>query len=303
MSSPSTTRGLPRPGTVYLVGAGPGDPDLMTVRGMRCLRHAGTVLYDRLLDPALLAEAPAAAERIFVGKAPGRPGVGQRGIHQLLIEHAREQRVVVRLKGGDPFVFGRGGEEALALGAAGVPWEVVPGLSSAVAVPARAGIPVTHRGIARNFAVVTAHQVGEGSLDWGALARLDTLVVLMGVAALAQISRQLVAHGRDPRTPTALIERGTLPGERVITTDLENLARRARDEGVRSPAILVVGEVVALRYPLASGRPTPRRADPVPLAEVLPWPGPRHPVVETHPSLESPTDTTEYDKNLIEGAR
>ena len=252
MTSPDVARRLPRPGTVYLVGAGPGDPDLLTVRGLRCLQHADVVLYDRLLAPALLDEVHPTAERVFVGKAPGRPGVGQRAIHRLLVEHARQRRVVVRLKGGDPFVFGRGGEEGLALTSAGIPWEVVPGLSSAVAVPARVGIPVTHRELARGFAVVTAHRVGEGELDWSALAAIDTLVVLMGVASLTEITHGLLAAGRHPDTPSALIERGTLPGERVVEATLETLAERARVAGVRSPATLVIGEVVALRPALTA---------------------------------------------------
>ena len=238
-------------GTVYLVGAGPGDPELMTVRGLRCLRAADAVLYDRLLDPTLLDEAPASAERFFVGKAPGRPGVGQEGIQRLLIEQARLGRLVVRLKGGDPFVFGRGGEEAAALTAAGIPWEVVPGVSSAVAVPERVGIPLTHRRVARGFAVVTAHRVDASDQDWAALAALDTLVVLMGVAALPHIARRLIGDGlRDPTTPAALIERGTLPGERVVVADLATLPDRAEALGVRSPATLVIGEVVRLRQSL-----------------------------------------------------
>lgn len=240
----------PVPGTVYLVGAGPGDPELITVRGRRCLRHAGVVLYDRLLHPALLDEVPPSARRIFVGKARGQPGIGQAAIHRLLIAHARRGAVVVRLKGGDPYVFGRGGEEAEALHAAGIPWQVVPAVSSALGVPALAGIPLTHRRLAHGFAVVTGHQIADSALDWNALAAIDTLVVLMGLRHLAALSRELIAHGRDPQTPAAAIARGTLPDERVVTGTLADLAPRVIAESLRPPATVVVGDVVCLRQSL-----------------------------------------------------
>jgi uroporphyrin-III C-methyltransferase len=235
-------------GIVYLVGAGPGDPELMTVRGLKCLRRADVVIYDRLLDPALLDEAPPWAERIFAGKAPGNHTLRQEEINVLLVDRARSGHVVVRLKGGDPFVFGRGGEEALACARAGVRWEVIPGVSSAISVPANAAIPVTHRGIARSFAVVTAQPSGEcEEPDWAALASIDTLVVLMGVAQLPRLSERLVYYGRSPATPAAIIESGTLPGERVVTGTLGELAVHAAREGIRSPATIVIGEVVRLR--------------------------------------------------------
>ncbi len=237
----------PVPGTVYLVGAGPGDPELITVRGRRCLRAAGIVLYDRLAHPALLDEAPSAARRIFVGKARGRPGIGQDAIHRLLIAHARRGAVVVRLTGGDPFVCGRGGEEAEALSRAGVPWEVVPAVSSALGVPARAGIPLTHRHLAHGFAVVTGQRAEAGDLPWDALAALDTLVVLMGLKHLASLSRRLIAHGRDPATPAAAIARGTWPEERVVAGTLADLPRRVAALGLAPPVTLVIGDVVALR--------------------------------------------------------
>ncbi len=240
-------------GAVYLVGAGPGDPDLLTVRGLRCLQRADVVVYDRLLDPRLLEEAPRRARRIYAGKSPGRHALRQEEINALLVRHARAGRTVVRLKGGDPFVFGRGGEEALACIAAGIPWEVVPGVTSAVAVPARAGIPLTHRGVAASFAVATGHAAGddEDGHDWAALARVDTLVFLMGAGHLAEIAALLVAHGRPPHTPAAAIERGTLPGERVLEGTLATLPELAAREGLASPATLVVGEVVRLRQSLA----------------------------------------------------
>jgi len=244
-------------GTVYLVGAGPGDPDLLTVRGLRCLARADVVVYDRLLDPRLLDEAPRRARRIYAGKSPGRHALRQEEINALLVRHARAGRTVVRLKGGDPFVFGRGGEEALACAAAGVPCEVVPGVTSAVAVPALAGIPLTHRGVAAGFAVVTGHAAGEAEdgHDWQALARIDTLVILMGAARLPEIAALLQSHGREPATPAAVIERGTLPGERILEGTLATLPDLAEREGLQSPATLVVGEVVRLRAQLARAVP------------------------------------------------
>jgi uroporphyrin-III C-methyltransferase len=235
------------PGTVYLVGAGPGDPELITVRGLRLLRAAEVVVHDRLVHPDLVAEARPGAERIDVGKAPGRPSPTQEQIQALLVDRARAGRSVVRLKGGDPFVFGRGGEELLACVAAGVPCEVVPGITSAVGAPAAAGIPVTHRGLAASFAVVTAHRAADlDDVDWGALARIDTVVVLMGVARLRYVTANLVRAGRPRRTPAAIVERGTWPGERVIVATLADLAERADEAEIQAPATIVVGEVAAL---------------------------------------------------------
>jgi uroporphyrin-III C-methyltransferase len=240
-------------GIVYLVGAGPGDPELITVRGLRCLRQADVVVYDRLVDSRLLAEAPAAARRVFAGKSPGRQALRQEEINALLVRQARAGRVVVRLKGGDPFVFGRGGEEALACAAAGVAWEAVPGVTSAAAVPGLAGIPLTQRGVAASFAVVTGHCADEDSLDWGALARVDTLVVLMGAARLAEIAAILRSHGKPPETPVAVVENGTRQGERVLTGTLADIAEAAAAAALASPATIVIGEVVRLRLALASG--------------------------------------------------
>jgi uroporphyrin-III C-methyltransferase len=238
-------------GIVYLVGAGPGDPDLMTVRGLRCLRAADAVVYDRLVSEEILAEAPPTAERIYVGKAAGKegghPSCQQEEINALLISLAREGRTVVRLKGGDPFVFGRGGEEALACRVAGVPCEVVPGVTSAISVPALAGIPVTHRGIAGSFAVVTGHCMGNDRLDWEALARIDTLVVLMGLSRLPEIAGLLQHHGRRADMPAAVISRGSLPDEQVVVGTLADIARLASEASLATPATLVVGEVVRLR--------------------------------------------------------
>ncbi|MGE5687754.1 MAG: uroporphyrinogen-III C-methyltransferase [Gemmatimonadota bacterium] len=241
------------PGRVYLVGAGPGDPRLITARGLDVLRRADVVVYDRLVSPALLEEAPADAELVYAGKAPGGHCIPQEGINALLVSEARLGKAVVRLKGGDPFVFGRGAEEALACAGAGVPWEVVPGVSSVVGVTARAGIPLTTRGYGGSFAVATAHRAEDGTdpLDWGALARMDTLVVLMGVERLGEVVERLRAHGRVPETPIALVENGTLPDERVVTGTLGDIVDRAARAPVRPPAVIVVGDVVRLRAVLA----------------------------------------------------
>ncbi len=243
------------PGTVYLVGAGPGDPDLLTVRGRALLEQADVVVYDRLVAPALLTCVRPEAERIYVGKAPGRHTCPQEEIHTLLIDAARRGRVVVRLKGGDPFVFGRGGEEGLALRAAGIPFVVVPGVTSAVSVPAYAGIPVTHRGVAQAFTVVTGHTCGTDAPDWAALARAGTLVILMGLRRLPEIARTLMAGGRAPDTPVAVIAQGSTPEQIVVEGTLETIAARVAD--LRPPATIVVGDVVALRHALHWFHPDP----------------------------------------------
>ncbi len=246
-----------RVGSVGLVGAGPGDPGLMTVRGLALLRRAEVVVYDRLVDRRLLAEAPR-ARRVFAGKASGDHALPQERVNALLVLHARRGKRVVRLKGGDPFVFGRGGEEAEALAAAGVPFEIVPGISSAVAAPAYAGIPLTHRGVASSFAVVTGHECGKARerVDWARLATaVDTLVVLMGVAALPGIARALMANGRAPRTPVALVRWGTTAWQTVLTGSLDDIADRARAARLEPPVVIVIGEVVGLAKRLAWFRP------------------------------------------------
>lgn len=232
-------------GVVYLVGAGPGDPGLITTKGLELLRSADVVVYDRLVPAALVAEAPPSAERVFVGKYPHEPGADQPDINALLVDRARHGRTVVRLKGGDPFVFGRGAEECAALCAAGVPVQVVPGVSAATAVPAAAGIPVTHRRLASAFAVVTGHECeGRSDLDWEALARMPTLVVLMGLRALPEIAQRLVAHGARSDTPAAVIASGTLPAQRVVVGTLATIPALATQAGLEPPATVVVGAVV-----------------------------------------------------------
>ena len=238
-------------GRVYLVGAGPGDPGLITVRGLEALRRAEVVVYDRLVNPVLLDEAPETARRIFAGKHAGTHCLPQSRINAQLIDEARAGRIVVRLKGGDPFVFGRGGEEALALAAAGIPFEVVPGVSAAVAVPAYAGIPVTHRGLGSSFAVVTGHEdpdKGTAAVDWARLATaVDTIVVLMGVKSLPRIVSELIIHGRAPATPVALIRWGTTDAQETVIGTLADIGARAARARLEPPTLAIIGEVVRLR--------------------------------------------------------
>lgn len=241
-------------GRVFLVGSGPGDPGLVTVRAMDLIRSAEVLAYDRLIPAGLVEQAPEACERVDVGKRPDRHALPQDQINALLVDRALAGRRVVRLKGGDPFVFGRGGEEAEACVEAGVPFEIVPGVTSAVAVPAYAGIPVTHRDLVSGFTVVTGHEDplrSEARLDWAALASAGTLCVLMGVERLAGVAQRLIEGGRAGTTPAALIERGTLPGQRVVVSTLDRLGDDARAAGIRPPAVLVVGDVVTLRARLA----------------------------------------------------
>jgi uroporphyrin-III C-methyltransferase / precorrin-2 dehydrogenase / sirohydrochlorin ferrochelatase len=251
-------------GFVSLVGAGPGDPGLLTMAGWDRLCRADIVVYDRLAHPALLDLAPQDAERVYIGKAYGRHVLEQEELNALLVAQGRMGRRVVRLKGGDPFVYGRGGEEADALVEAGIPFEIVPGVSSAVAVPAYAGIPVTDRRFASSVAVVTGHQdPGDPrcSIDWAGLARsADTLVILMGMHHLAAITAALVRHGRDPSTPAAIVERGATERQRTIESTLGGLAEAAGAAGVESPSVVVVGEVVRLRSRLSWFQPEPEES-------------------------------------------
>jgi uroporphyrinogen III methyltransferase/synthase len=242
-------------GIVSLVGAGPGDPGLITVAGVERLARADVVVYDRLADERLLKLAPPDAELISVGKAPGGHTMPQEEINALLVARAREGKRVVRLKGGDPFVFGRGGEEAETLVAAGIPFEVVPGVTSAVAAPAYAGIPVTHRRLASSFTVVTGHEdpaKAEGAVDWERVAKsADTLVILMGGANLGEIMRRLVDSGRAPDEPVAVVRWGTTPHQRAISGTIADIAARVAGAGLTPPFVTVVGRVVSLRETLA----------------------------------------------------
>jgi len=245
---------------VYLVGAGPGDPGLITVKGLACLQRAEVVVYDYLANESLLEAAPSQAEKIYVGKKAGAHAMSQEEINRLIVEKGRSA-LVVRLKGGDPFIFGRGGEEALALKEAGIPFEVVPGVTSAVAVPAYAGIPLTHRDLTSSIAVVTGHEMPgkeTSAIPWDRLATaVGTLVFLMGVRNLEHITAQLVTYGRAPETPVAVVRWGTTPEQETVTGTLATIAEVAAAAGISPPAIIVVGQVAALSRELNwfEGRP------------------------------------------------
>jgi uroporphyrin-III C-methyltransferase len=240
-------------GRVALVGAGPGDPELLTLKAARLLAQAEVLVYDHLVGDGVLALVPAHVERIYVGKQRDHHSLPQPQINQLLVDLARQGRRVVRLKGGDPFVFGRGGEELQALAEAGVPFEVVPGITAACGVASYAGIPLTHRDHAQSCLFVTGHlKDGSCNLDWPALARpRQTVVIYMGLGGLAEICAQLIAHGLPPDHPAGVVEQGTLPGQRVVAATLADLPRRVAEAGLRSPCLTIVGEVVALHRSLA----------------------------------------------------
>lgn len=241
----------PQPVRVFLVGAGPGDPGLITRRGLDLVRSCDVLLYDRLVSPSLVTEAPPTAEVLFVGKTPGETTMPQASIDALVVSKARAGKLVVRLKGGDPFVFGRGADEGQALAAAGISFEVVPGISAAVAVPAYAGIPVTHGGLSSSFAVLTGHEASPrpgGDERFASIAGgAETLILLMGVASLEETAERLIAAGRSPDEPVALIERGTTPAQRTVVATLETVAQVAQEANVSAPVTTVVGPVVTLR--------------------------------------------------------
>ncbi len=243
-------------GTVYLVGAGPGDYRLITLLGLSCISDADVIVYDRLVNPVLLNYTRPDAEMIYVGKSPDRHTMSQDEINATLVREAKNGKSVVRLKGGDPFVFGRGGEEAEFLLQNGISFEVVPGISSAIAAPAYAGIPVTHRNMASSFAVITGHEAegkdANSSIEWGKIARAcDTLIYLMGMGNLSSIVNNLVENGRDPLEPVALIQWGTTPDQRCLIGNLSNIVEKAAQENIASPAIIVVGQVASLGEKLA----------------------------------------------------
>lgn len=254
MTENNQTDASNRPGTVYLVGAGPGDPGLITVRGLEIIRTADAIVYDYLASPDLLQEARPDAQLVYVGKKGSQHELEQGEINELLVRTARQGKNVARLKGGDPYVFGRGGEEAEELVSAGIPFEVVPGVTSAVAAPAYAGIPVTHRDHASTVTFITGHEAAnrEGSSrNWDVLARTSgTLVFLMGVKSLPEISSALISHGKAPSTPAALIQWGTTPDQATVVSTLEGIPDAARQQGMKPPAVLVVGSVVSLREKL-----------------------------------------------------
>ena len=236
-------------GKAYLVGAGPGRADLITVRGLKLLQQAEVILYDRLIPQELLDEAKPGAELIFVGKGPDRHLLPQAEITRLLVEHVQAGKQVVRLKGGDPFVFGRGGEEILALAEAGLPFEIVPGVTSALAAPAYAGIPVTHRGMVTSFAVVTGHEDAskpESATDWAALAQVPTLILLMAAKNMAYIREELLKAGRPAKTPAMAISAATTDQQRTVRATLATLPEEIAAHQLPTPMVIVLGDVVTL---------------------------------------------------------
>jgi uroporphyrinogen III methyltransferase/synthase len=240
-------------GKVYIIGAGPGDPELITVKGLRCIREADVLIYDHLVSEELLSCAKESIRLIYVGKQGGDHTLSQDEINRRLVEEAGQGKIVTRLKGGDPFIFGRGGEEAEVLAKAGIPFEIVSGVSSAIAVPSYAGIPLTHRGYTSTVAFVTGHEdpnKEKSDIDWGALSGIGTLVFLMGVKNLPKIVASLIAHGKDPEMPAALIRWGTTADQETLAGTLANIAQRAAEKKFLPPAIFVVGRVVGLRDPL-----------------------------------------------------
>jgi len=236
---------------VYLIGAGPGDPGLISLKGVKCLEKADVVVYDYLSNPRLLVHCRHDAEKIYVGKKGSQHTLEQKDINQLLVDKAAAGNIVARLKGGDPFVFGRGAEEAFALRDAGIPFEIVPGITAAVAAPAYAGIPVTHRDLTSTLALITGHEdptKDESAIDWAKIATgIGTLAFYMGVKNLPHIVEKLIEHGRSPDTPIALIRWGTMPGQQTVVGTLENIVQKVKEAGLKPPAITLVGEVVGLR--------------------------------------------------------
>ncbi|MBC7084928.1 MAG: uroporphyrinogen-III C-methyltransferase [Methanomethylovorans sp.] len=237
-------------GKVYLVGSGPGDPELLTLKARRLIDNADVVIYDQLPGEAIIASIPKKAEKIDAGKYAGDHTLSQNSINKLMIEKAKEGKTVVRLKGGDPYVFGRGGEEAQELIRAGINFEVVPGITSAISAPAYAGIPVTHREYASMVTFITGHEdptKNESGIDWEILAKFPgTIVIFMGVKMLENNVNELIKHGKDPSTPVALIERGTRPDQRVTIGTLENIVSLKNERKVKAPAITIIGNVVKL---------------------------------------------------------
>jgi len=240
-------------GKVFLTGAGPGDCELMTIKALRLIKEADVIIYDRLANPEILKEAKDGIECIYVGKADGRHSVPQDEINEIIYQSALKYKIVVRLKGGDPFVFGRGGEEAIYLKERGIKFEIIPGITSAVSVPAYAGIPVTQRGIAVSFRVVTGHEAPNkevSQIPWDNFKTNDTIVFLMGLHNLSKISTKLIEVGREKNTPCAVISKGTTIKQKTVVGTLENILQKVQESKIKTPALIIVGEVVNLRKDL-----------------------------------------------------
>jgi uroporphyrin-III C-methyltransferase/precorrin-2 dehydrogenase/sirohydrochlorin ferrochelatase len=269
MVADSATRG-PDPGEVYLVGAGPGNPDLLTFAALRLMQQADVVLHDNLVSPEILELTRRDAERIYVGKQRADHTMRQEEINALMVQLAKSGRRVLRLKGGDPYVFGRGGEEIESLAASGVRFQVVPGVTAACGVAAYAGIPLTHRDYAQSCVLVTGHlKDGTMNLDWHGLARpRQTVVVYMGLLGLDALCKQLIAHGMPPDMPAAVVQQATRPQQRVVTASLEDLARRVAEAGLRPPTLVIVGDVVRLRDKLSWYEPAAEDRAPIATTEV-----------------------------------
>ena len=282
-------------GFVALVGAGPGDPGLITVKALEYIKRADAIVYDRLVNPDLLDHAPQSCELVYVGKTPKHHTKTQDEINEILVAEAQKGKLVVRLKGGDPFLFGRGGEEAEVLAENGIPFEVVPGVTSAIAAPAYAGIPVTHRDLSSSVVIVTGHEDPEksrASVDWDALAQgPDTIVVLMGLGNLASIADRLIKAGKPPDTPVALIQDATTPDQKTITGTLADIVQRASEAGLRPPAVAVIGQGGRTQTRKFRGtRPGPSQANasssPAPESRPAPCPSGSPPSAQM--SLNSP---------------
>lgn len=235
-------------GKVYITGAGPGDLDLLTLKALKVIKEADVILYDRLINEDILSFAKKDVILVYVGKEDGKHTLPQQEINYLLYKYALDYSVVVRLKGGDPFIFGRGSEEALYLALRGIEFEIIPGITSAIAVPAYAGIPLTHRGITSSFRVITGHESPEkptSMIDWESLKTDETIVILMGLHNIEKIMKKMMEIGKDPKTPVAVIQSGTMENQRVVVGEIENIAYLSKD--LQSPAVIIVGEVVKLR--------------------------------------------------------
>jgi uroporphyrin-III C-methyltransferase len=235
-------------GKVYIVGAGPGDPELLTIKGLRCIQEADVILYDRLVNPDLLSESKPGSKLIFCGKEPGCHSLNQNVINKMIVQYAKNGNIVTRLKGGDPFIYGRGAEEAKMLKQHGIEFEIIPGITSGIAAPAYAGIPLTHRKYASSVVFVTGHLYKEKELHWDHISHIDTIVIYMGVARLQYIQQMLMENGRSPETPVAVIYKGTTCRQKTAICVLKNVAETIERENIQNPSIIVIGDIVRFHH-------------------------------------------------------